>query len=123
MGAVKKIRVHKIKFHIKKIDVTNFLDGSKVLVQYNDIYKVGKAPDVEVNNKYLLKIKDHYRDVFLASVVKPKLKRHNNENEEGIFVDNLFTDWDLAHELYGQIMLYTYGKKKSNLGILPEKTS
>jgi hypothetical protein len=58
------------------------------------------------------KLKSHYRDVFLAAVVEPKLKRTDDKGDSGIFVDNLFTDWDLAHELYEQIISYTYGKKK-----------
>lgn len=108
----KSVRVHGVKFIIKKIDPTNFLDGSKVMTQLYDIYKVGNSPSPEVTQKTLEKVKDHYRDVFMASIISPKLRR--NEKEDGLLVDNLFTEWDLAHELYAQIMSHTYGKKKLN---------
>lgn len=97
-------------FTIKKIDPSAFLDGSKVMLQVFDLYKIDRSKaNLEVE-KNLNKIKEHYRDVFMSSVVEPKLKR--KPEEEGILVDNLFTDWTLCHDLYGHIIEYTYGKKK-----------
>lgn len=107
----KKIRVHGVLFTIKKIDPTAYLDGSKAMTQVYDIYKVGKEPSPEVNQSLMNKVKDHYRDVFMASIVSPKLRRRDKDGE-GLLVDYLFTDWDFASELYAQIMQYTYGKKK-----------
>jgi len=45
----------------------------------------------------------------MAGIVYPALCR--KEEDGKILVDNLLTDWDLAGELYGEIMSYTYGKK------------
>jgi len=105
----KKVVVHGVQFKIKKLDPTNFLDGSRVMLQTFDVYRLNK-PSEESAKISLEKIKDHYRDVFMSSIVEPKVKR--KEEGEGLFIDNLFTDWDLSHELYGRIMEYTYGKKK-----------
>lgn len=112
----KVVRVHGVKFAIKKIDLTNFLDGSKVMLQIYDTYKVGgKKSQSVVPNEKIDKIKDHYRDVFMASVQEPKLSRKPGEKE--LFVDHLFTEWDLAHRLYSHIIEYTYGKKNSTQSI------
>lgn len=110
LNKTKKVRIHGVKFYIKKIDPTAFLDGSKVMIQQYDTYKVSK-PSAELNESVLNKIREHYKDVFLASVVTPKLCRKEKEGD-GLLVDNLFTEWDLAHELYAAIMEHTYGKKK-----------
>ena len=107
----KVIVVHGIKFEIKKIDPTAYLDGSKAMVQLYDVYKVGSKDQAPpINDALMNKVKDHYKDVFMASVVRPVLRRKDGE---GILVDNLFTDWDLAHELYSKIMEHTHGKKKT----------
>jgi hypothetical protein len=110
----KTVRVHGVKFIIQKIDPTSFLDGSKVLLQAYDTYKVGRPddekPDVSTSN--INKIKDHYRDVFMAAVQEPRLSRKMGTKGE-LYVDHLFTEWDLAHKLYGHIIEHTYGKKNS----------
>lgn len=112
LNASKTIRVMGVKFKIKKIDVSNFLDGSKVMLQMYDIYKIkSDAVSNEDSLKNLGKIKEHFRDVFLSSVLEPKLKR-KSDDKDGLFVDHLFTDWSLANELYSAIIEYTYGKKK-----------
>jgi hypothetical protein len=80
----KRVVLHGVEFVIKRLDPSNFLDGSK--------------------------IKEHYRDVFMAAVVSPALKR--KPEGDGLLVDNLFTEWNLSHELYFSIMEFTYGKKK-----------
>jgi hypothetical protein len=111
LNKTKTVRIHGVVFKIKKIDPTAYLDGSKVMLQAYDTYKVSKQ-STELNESTLLKVKEHYRDVFLASVVYPKLRRKEGE---GLLVDHLFTEWDLAHELYAKIMELTYGKKKMKL--------
>lgn len=110
----KTVRVHGVKFIIKKIDLTNFLDGSKVMLQVFDTYKVGGKDNAVIPPEKIDKIKDHYRDVFMASVKEPKLSRKPATQGE-LFVDHLFTEWDLAHRLYSHIIEYTYGKKNSTL--------
>ena len=105
------IKVQGIKFKIKRIDPLAYMDGSSVLLQSFQKYKVepegGKTPDVNIG-----KLKKHYIDVFLASVVSPELSRQVNDGDK-IFVEYLFTDWSLAHELYESIIEFTYKKKRS----------
>jgi hypothetical protein len=116
----KRIVVHGVEFLIKKIDPSNFLDGSKVMIQAYDIYKLNKPTD-ETAKASLDKVREHYRDVFMASVLSPKLKR-KEEEPEGLFVEYLFTDWELSHELYARIMEFTYGKKKIKRNTLRART-
>jgi len=116
LNNIKSVRIHGVKFSIRKLDPTAYLDGSKVMLQSYDVYKVDK--NSEVISKNLDKIKDHYKDVFMASVVSPKLSRKPGEN--AIFVDHLFTEWDLANKLYVTIIEHTYGKKKLSQDSLSE---
>lgn len=106
----KRIVVHGVEFLIKKIDPTNFMDGSKVMIQAFDIYKMQK-PTEENAKVSLEKVREHYRDVFMSCVLSPKLKRKETE-PDGLYVEHLFTDWDFSHELYAKIMEHTFGKKK-----------
>jgi hypothetical protein len=105
----KRVVLHGVEFVIKRLDPSNFLDGSKVMLQVFDVYKL-KQPGEKEANETLSKIKEHYRDVFMAAVVSPALKR--KPEGDGLLVDNLFTEWNLSHELYFSIMEFTYGKKK-----------
>ena len=105
----KDVRILGVKFTIKRIDPTAYLDGSKVMLQTFDTYKIEKTP--EAANKNIEKVKEHYRDVFMASVISPVLTR--KPGEPGIPVDHLFTEWELANELYTNIIEHTYGKKKA----------
>jgi hypothetical protein len=119
LSKTKLIKVHGVKFKIKKIDPTNYLDGSKVMLQEYDLYKIGKPDSTTPNYN---KIKEHYRDIFMSAVVDPKLSR-DKEKQDGLFVDNLFTDWDFASQLYSQIMIYTYEKKNSRRNSFLAKSS
>lgn len=110
LNKTKTVRVHGVKFKIKKIDPSNYLDGSRSMLQIYDTYKNTKNITQDVYEKNLEKVKGHYRDVFCGAVVEPVITRSNDGT--GIFVDNLFTEWDLAHQLYSHIMAFTYGKKK-----------
>jgi len=112
LNKTKSIRVCGVKFKIKKIDPSSFLEGSKVMLQLYDVYKVGNPSPPDVTQKTLEKVKEHYRDVFMSAIVHPKLKRNDKESD-GLLVDNIFTEWELAHELYAKVMEYTYGKKKT----------
>jgi len=115
LNETKKVKVKGVLFNIKKLDVSHYLNGSKSLLASYDTYKVGNAEPSDINLDK--KVREHYRDVFLSSVVRPKLSR-NNDGED-IFVDEIFQDWDLAAGLYENIISYTYGKKKmKSLGAL-----
>lgn len=117
----KTVRLHGVKFILRKIDTTDHMDGSKVMLQMYDTYKIPGRTSDEMS-KSLGKIKDHFRDVFMASVIEPKLSRKPS-TEGSIFVDHLFTEWDLAQGLYGSIIEFTYGKKKLKPDILAARSS
>jgi hypothetical protein len=117
LKATKTISVLGVKFVIKKIDPTSYLDGSKVMLEQYAIYKKADAPDIRMSEKTLEKIKNHYQDVFMAGVISPKLSRKDVGAIEGdiLPVGNLMTDWEFANDLYVKIIEFTYGKKKMKL--------
>lgn len=110
----KIVKIHGIRFMIKKVHMIDFLDGSSVLLQSFDIYKLKANSDVpQMTNIALKRLQKHYTDVFCASVISPKLVRKKEDAVgDAIFVDYLFTEWDLANGLYESIAEFTYGKKK-----------
>lgn len=121
----KCVRIKGIRFHIKKIDATTYLTGAQVMLQSYDTKNVD--PNKIVNQDKITpninKMKSHYADVFLASVVSPRLVR-KPEDGVGVLVDDLFLDWPLVNELYQEIIAYTYGvKKKTILRGLAKNTS
>jgi len=107
LNQAKEIIVDGIIFKIKKIDILDYMKGLKVMHQQYDVYK--RDPNNIVDQNFS-KIKEHYRDVFLASVVKPQLSL--DESDSTVNVNEIFKDWDLANKLYEEIMIFTYGKKK-----------
>jgi hypothetical protein len=111
LGETRAVTIYGVKFRIKRLDALDYLDGSQSILQIYETYNPTKVSESMVNHK---KIKAHYRDVFMSAVVEPKLKR-KDDNSEGIFVDNLMTDFNLANRLYEEIFSHTYGKKKSYL--------
>jgi hypothetical protein len=105
----KKVRVKGVRFLIKKVDVLNYLDGSRVMIQQYDTYK-GKEKLPEPSEK---KVKEHISEVICAGVLAPKISL---KKQDGCFhVDDLFVDWELATGVYNEIMSFTYGKKKLNI--------
>jgi len=108
---LKTVKVHGIIFKIRKINPLDHVTGAKVMVSIHDKYRKAKDENIEPSEADLKKVKAHYRDIFMASVVKPQLSRKKNDGVT-IFVDDLLQNWDLAVELYEQINLLTYGKKK-----------
>jgi hypothetical protein len=108
--ATKKIKVAGVRFTIKKINLLNYLDGSELLLKKFDIHKTAGAKEAPANNLNEKKAKQHYAEVLVAGVVEPKLVF--KAEEEGILVDDLFINWEMVVKLYGEIILYTYGKKK-----------
>ena len=109
----KKIVVHGVPFEIKKIDVLNYLDGSKVMLQSYDTYKTGAPVDKAALEASHKKLKEHYRDVILSGVVSPKLDR--KKDEDGFFVEDLFENFEFATEVYRAVLEFTFGKKKLRL--------
>jgi len=95
-----------MRFIIKRINVLDHATGAKVMASVYNTYKVGnsKDPDVAVS-----KVKSHFVDVFMSGIVSPELTRKPEGDK--ILAANLLTDWELAQELYAEIMLFTYGKK------------
>lgn len=102
------VKIKGVRFKIKKVNVLNHLDGSKVMLQAYDIYKQNNNPQsVEASEK---KIREHMSHTLVAGIVDPKLSL--KDDGTGIYVDRMFSDWDLVNQLYEKIMLFTYGKKK-----------
>ncbi len=112
--ATKYVRVQGIRFRLKKLDPTAILDGSQVMLQSFGLYEKKKPENLEDQKPNMDKIKSHFRDMFMASVIEPKLfrKKEDADAENGIFVDYLFTEWELANDLYEAIVAFSYGKKK-----------
>lgn len=116
LNELKVIKVHGVRFVIKKVNVMAFLDGSRVMLEQASIYKLKKAEEAQpqMSANAIKSVQEHYTDMFCASIVEPKIVRKKDDAKDGaIFVDYLFTDWNLANELYTKIVEYTYGKKKS----------
>lgn len=108
----KTVTVHGIPFTIKKLSSFDYLNGSRVMLQVFDTYKVkgyDKASSEAVES--IKKIQDHYRDVLMSAVVKPELTRKKGEPDK-FYVDDLFENAELAIAVYQEILVFTYGKKK-----------
>lgn len=103
----KTVKVKGIKFTIKKINALNYLDGSRALQQSFDTYKTKSDASAVMSDK---KVADYFENVLCGCVVHPRLV-HKKE-DQGIFIQDLFVDWDLVVGVYNEIMLFTYGKKK-----------
>lgn len=118
----KKIRVSGIYFRIKKVNMLNYIDGSKVLVKTYDTHKTAaaKAAAPVMSEKEL---KRHYTDILVSGVVEPKLVYEKTDpNDKSTFlVTDLFIIPDLVGVLYNEIMYFTYGKKKVKRAMLAEK--
>lgn len=112
LGASTRVRVHGVVFRLRKIDTLDFVSGARVLHQHFDTYKTkSEQQQLAMAAENGKRIREHYVDVFMASVVEPKLSRTPN-TDGAIFVENLLTDWDLASDLYRAVLEVTYGKKK-----------
>jgi len=110
LNATKTIKVHSMKFKIKKINVLDHCTGAKVAAAVFDTYQVGATPAGEISTE---RIKSQYIDVLMAGIVYPEFSRKKEDGK--ILIDNLLNDWDLAISLYSEIMAYTYGKKNLSL--------
>lgn len=107
LHSTRKLRVGGVRFTIQKINVMNYVDGSKVLRQTFELYRSGKPEAVETNWD---KLKPYYVDILMAGVVYPKLAR--KPDDEGFPVESMFNNMDMVHQLVDAIYEHTYGKKK-----------
>lgn len=106
LGETKTLKIKGLRFIIKKINVLDHLDGSKLMLQSFDTYRSEKGnPDIPTK-----KIKEHYSEVICAGLVHPRVYLKQGE---GIHVEELFHDWEIANKLYEEIYLFAYGKKKA----------
>jgi len=111
LNQTKKVRVRGVRFVIRRVDVSNYLDGSSVMREKYAEYRNEKAPLLEKNQK---KIRQHMTEVIVAGTVSPKIfhKQEDAEAKDGIWVEAMFSNAELAGELYQRIIELTYGKKK-----------
>lgn len=117
----KKIRVNGVKFIIQKIDTLHHMQGSKVLTaQFAEWTEKKSFENDQINDSYVKKLKAHYIDVFMSTIVYPEFSRKPDDNGK-ILVDHLLTDWEFATKLYEEIMIHTYGKKKMKQSISQKK--
>lgn len=116
----KQMDIWGVPFTLKPVNVLDYLDGSRVLVQVYDTYKTGTvSAEAVVSDK---KIIEHMRDVIMAGVESPKLKRKKDANVEGFFVDDLFENAEFAATVYGEIMKLSYPQKKKMFGVFLERS-
>lgn len=110
---VKKVKIRGLVFKIKKIDPVSHLQGFNSLLKIHELYKIQKKPDnmVEKSADQIKQVRKLFRDVLLSGVVSPKLSA--KPDGSGYFVDELLGDLELSSQLAGEIMGFTYGKKKS----------
>lgn len=123
LGETKQVRIHGVKFVIRKINPMDYLAGTKSLRQFYSTYQVDSINNVELKENHARDIQSHYSDVFLSCIVDPELKKSKETEGPAIPVDHLFTDWDLANRLYMAVMEFTYGKKKIRASGLLKKES
>lgn len=123
LNETREVRVSGIRFTIKKVVLANYLEGTKVLLATNDTHKTKGEKENAASNINHKRVEDHYRDVLIAGVVRPKLCYTEDQEKmgEGLWVDKLFNDWDMCSSLYGEIVQLTYGKKKFNRATLAAK--
>jgi hypothetical protein len=106
---VKKVKINGVLFHVKKINPLDHLEGSKVMMKVYDTYEGNR--DSKAIEMATSKVRTYYRDIIMAGVVKPALSR-KEDSGTGVFVDDIFKDWDMSEKLVEFIITHTYGKKK-----------
>lgn len=109
----RKVKVQGLTFKIRRLNMYDYLDGSKTLTNYYALYQAGKTKEAEQSIK---KVQAHYRDVFMSAVVKPRLTRKNDPNDDAVWVDEITENLVLASQLYTEIVSYTDGVKKKTWG-------
>ena len=117
----KKVKVKGVIFHIRKLTPLDYIANAKVMLQNFETYspeslfKKDKFSESDIK-----KVKEHYRHVLLQGVVKPELSAKKDPGEK-ICVDEILNNWELAINVYNEIIKYTYGKKKTILSRLIKK--
>lgn len=117
----KYVKIKGFEFLITKINVMNYLDGSKVLLQSYQTYTEARAKEkmseeISINKK----LWDHYTDVICAGVVVPKITRQPTDDPKEVHIELLFHDMELVNKLYEEIIQQTYGKKKVARSLSPK---
>lgn len=113
VSETKRVRISGIVFEIKRISPLAYASGLDPFARHFATYEEKKAIDGILSSADKLpvnKVKDHYRDVFLAGVVSPKIVAKADGTHTQ--VDELFDDWGMCNELYAAITNFTYGLKK-----------
>ena len=106
------MKVHGIIFNIRKLGPLDYASGAKAIRMQYDTYKTaGQKEQLAMLQQSHEKMREHMTHVFCAAVISPKLSMKKDE-PGAIWVENLFTEWELVEELYMAIMVVTYGKKK-----------
>ena len=120
LNETKKVRVNGIRFIIRKINILNYVDGSNIIRQSYDTYKIGKSDGTnsQVSQE---KINEYLCQVLVAGVAHPKLSF--NKEGPGLFVEDLLVDGDMVEKLHEHILWFTYGKKKMKQNISAQKDS
>ena len=121
LNETKVVKLSGIRFVIRKVNLLDHLAGSKVLLQSFETHKTAgaKVAGLQISDD---KVKRHYADILVSGVVEPKLA-HDRGEPGAILVDDMFPNWELVESLYGEIMKFTYGKKKFRRAILAAKGS
>ena len=109
---------------ILRIDVLNYLEGTKACIQVYSTYEKKREheqkPNKEIDSSALKKVREHQRDVVLGGVVWPALSR--TPQKGAVFVDDLMKHSGLTEFLYTEILAFSYGltaeevKKKAQSG-------
>ncbi len=115
LNRTKNVWLKDVLFVIKKIDVQSYLAGYRAVQKTVDLYDNKKAnesipPSLDNELESIKKLRDHYMEVILSGCVSPKFTKTNEPG--AIPFEELFLDWDLATQLYQEIMAFTNQKKK-----------
>jgi len=110
----KKIKVLGVIFKIRKIDAMEFATGAQVIhavyKTYEQARELDKKADQLITKNDMKKIRDYYREILMAGVVKPVLSRDGDG--ESISVEDVLQNIGMAETVVTKIHEYTYGKKK-----------
>lgn len=112
LNPTKVIKVHRIRFVIRRLNTMDFMAGSKGVRELYGTFQAQGLHNVEITQESRSRLEAMLIDSFMAGVVEPKLKRVESDPGEGLPVRHLLTDWQFAVQLYQGIMEFTYGKKK-----------
>jgi len=106
---IKNISINGVKFKIKKIDLTSYLQGYNVLVSLYDLWNNKKEKTIEDSDRTTKKLREFYSDVFINAIVDPPFSKDGKN--ETVNVNELFNDWEIAHKLFNEIFKNTLKKK------------